>query len=110
VLPGALLAAVISEVGKAAYLVYLDRVANLEAIFGSLSSIVVLLLWLYLSAPNAVSNLGLGEPKASALVVDGLCRCLIICPGRPARYSVATGSQTALQGPGVTAISGLRDP
>jgi membrane protein len=50
VLPGALLAAVISEAGKAAYLVYVDRFANLEASFGSLSSIVVLLLWLYLSA------------------------------------------------------------
>ena len=29
---------------------HLNRVANLEAVFGSLSFIMVLLLWLYLSA------------------------------------------------------------
>ena len=48
--PGALLAAVMTEGGKWLFLVYLNRVANLEAVFGSLSSIMVLLLWLYLSA------------------------------------------------------------
>ncbi len=50
VLPGALLGAVVFELVKAAFLFYLDRVANFEAVYGSLSSIIVLLLWFYCSA------------------------------------------------------------
>ena len=47
---GAALAAVLFEVGKSAFVFYLNRVANLEAVYGSVSSIIVLLLWLYFSA------------------------------------------------------------
>ena len=36
--------------GKSAFVFYLNRVANLEAVYGSVSSIIVLLLWLYYSA------------------------------------------------------------
>ena len=50
VLPGALLAAALFALVKTAFVVYLDRVADFEAVYGSLSSIIVLLLWLYLSA------------------------------------------------------------
>ena len=49
VLPGAILATVLFELGKAAFLIYLDRAADFE-VYGSLSSIIVLLLWLYVSA------------------------------------------------------------
>ena len=49
-LPGALVAALLFEVSKALFVLYLDYARNLEAIYGSLSSIVVLLLWLYFSA------------------------------------------------------------
>jgi YihY family inner membrane protein len=48
--PGALLAATITEIGKIAFLGYIERVANLEAVFGSLTSMMVLLLWLFLAA------------------------------------------------------------
>ena len=50
VLPGALLAAVLFELGKTGFVLYLERVADLKAVYGSLSSILVLLLWLYVSA------------------------------------------------------------
>ena len=50
VLPGALLAMVLFELGKAAFAVFLDRVAHFEAVYGPLTSIIVLLLWLYVSA------------------------------------------------------------
>jgi len=50
VLPGALLAAMLFELVKTVFVIYLDRIANFEAVYGSLSSIIVLLLWLYLSA------------------------------------------------------------
>ena len=49
-LPGALFAAVLYELGKAAFVFYIDTVASLQAVYGSLSSVIVLLLWLYFSA------------------------------------------------------------
>ena len=54
VMPGAVLAAVLFELLKAAFLFYLDRIAHFEAVYGSLSSIIVLLLWLYFSALTLV--------------------------------------------------------
>ncbi len=50
VVPGAILAAILFELLKASFVFYLDKVAHFEAVYGSLSSIIVLLLWLYLSA------------------------------------------------------------
>jgi membrane protein len=49
VLPGALLAAVLFELLQSLFLLFLGSVSRLEAIYGSLTSIVVLLLWLYLA-------------------------------------------------------------
>ena len=48
--PGALLAAIAFEVGKGLFLFYLDNFANFEQVYGSLGSVVILLLWTYLSA------------------------------------------------------------
>lgn len=48
-LPGAALAAVLFELGKVGLLIYLERIADFS-IYGSLGSIIALLLWLYLSA------------------------------------------------------------
>jgi len=50
VLPGALFAAVLFELGKTAFVLYLNRAAHFQAIYGPLASISVLLLWLYVSA------------------------------------------------------------
>lgn len=50
VVPGALLATALFEIVRTVFVVYLDQIAHFEAIYGSLSSIIVLLLWLYLSA------------------------------------------------------------
>ncbi|NNE18984.1 MAG: YihY/virulence factor BrkB family protein [Myxococcales bacterium] len=50
IIPGALFAALFFEVGKALFVLYLDNVSGLEAVYGSLSSVIVLLLWLYFSA------------------------------------------------------------
>lgn len=48
--PGALLATILFEVAKNGFLFYLGRFANYEAVYGSLGSIIVLLLWIYISA------------------------------------------------------------
>lgn len=50
ILPGALLAAVGFEIGKTAFVIYLDRFANFESLYGPLTSTIVLLMWLYVSA------------------------------------------------------------
>ena len=50
VVPGALTAALLFEVGKKVFVLYIDNVARLEAVYGPLSSVIVVLLWLYFSA------------------------------------------------------------
>jgi len=49
-LPGALVAALLFELGKVLFVLYLENVHSLEAVYGSLTSVIVLLLWLYFSA------------------------------------------------------------
>ena len=48
--PGAVLAAVLFEVGKGLFLSYLDTFANYQRVYGSLGSVVVLLTWTYASS------------------------------------------------------------
>ena len=48
--PGAVAAALLFEIGKALFVVYLDNARSLQAVYGSLTSVIVLLLWLYFSA------------------------------------------------------------
>ena len=50
VVPGALLAAVLFELAKTLFVVYLDRFADYESVYGSVSSVIVLLLWIFISA------------------------------------------------------------
>jgi membrane protein len=48
--PGALLAAVFFEVGRSFFIFYLTRFANFQMVYGSLASVIVLLVWVYVSA------------------------------------------------------------
>jgi len=48
--PAALLATVLFEISKQLFLVYLDHFAQYELVYGSLSSVILLQLWLYLVA------------------------------------------------------------
>jgi membrane protein len=48
--PGVLLAAISFEVGKSAFVFYLDHFANFGRVYGSLGSLVALMMWIYLSA------------------------------------------------------------
>lgn len=50
VLPAALFTALLFELGKTGFALYIENVAHLDAVYGPLSSIIVLLLWLYFSA------------------------------------------------------------
>jgi membrane protein len=48
--PGALLAAVFFEIARALFIFYLEHFANYQAIYGTISSFVILLVWIYYSA------------------------------------------------------------
>jgi len=45
--PGLLTATVLIELGKKAFVYYVDNVSSMDALYGSISSIIVLMLWLY---------------------------------------------------------------
>ena len=48
--PGALLAAVLFEIGKASFLLYVERFASFQDAYGSAGDVLVLLLWVYVSS------------------------------------------------------------
>ena len=48
--PGAVATALLFEIGKALFVIYLENARSLQAVYGSLTSVIVLLLWLYFSA------------------------------------------------------------
>ena len=47
ILPGAILAAFLFEVAKHAFIIYLNNFANYQNIYGSLASVIILLVWIY---------------------------------------------------------------
>lgn len=47
---GALVASIMYELGKAGFLLYVGNVTHFTAVYGSISAMIVLLIWLYLSA------------------------------------------------------------
>ena len=48
--PGALLAAILFEIARTLFVFYLERFANYQLIYGSIASIIVLLVWIYYSS------------------------------------------------------------
>jgi membrane protein len=48
--PGALLAAIFFEIARTLFGLYLETFANYQLIYGSLASIIILLIWIYYSA------------------------------------------------------------
>ena len=48
--PGALLAAIFFEIARALFIFYLEHFANYQVIYGTVSSIVILMVWIYYSA------------------------------------------------------------
>jgi len=45
--PGLLTATILIEVGKKIFVYYIDHISSMDALYGSISSIIVLMLWLY---------------------------------------------------------------
>ena len=48
--PGAVLAAILFEIAKSGFTIYLSRFVNYEAIYGSVGSVIALLVWVYICA------------------------------------------------------------
>ncbi len=70
IVPGALLAAVLFEVVKVGFNVYLENFGNYDVVFGSLGAVVAFLFWVFLSANTVL----LGAELASEIpgVASGL--------------------------------------
>ena len=49
-LPGALLAAVLFEAAKLGFAWYVSNLASFSLVYGSLSTVIVLMVWIYISA------------------------------------------------------------
>jgi membrane protein len=68
--PGALFAAVFNEIANFCFIWYLGHASNMELVFGSLTSIMVLLMWFYISAIGLIvgfeCNLILADESTSA--------------------------------------------
>ena len=50
VLPASLVATLLFELGKSLFVLYVEKANSLQAVYGSLTSVIVLLLWLYFSS------------------------------------------------------------
>jgi membrane protein len=48
--PGALLAAGLFEIARTLFIIYLERFASYQLVYGSISSVIILLVWIYYSA------------------------------------------------------------
>jgi membrane protein len=48
--PGAVLAAVLFEIARSLFTIYLSSIASYDMVYGSLGAVIVLLVWIYLSA------------------------------------------------------------
>jgi membrane protein len=48
--PGALLAAILFEIARTLFIFYINNLANYQLIYGSIASIIVLLVWIYYAA------------------------------------------------------------
>ncbi len=49
-MPGILVAALLIELGKELFVLYVESVSRYDTVYGSVSSIIVLLIWFYFSA------------------------------------------------------------
>ncbi len=77
IVPGALLAAVLFEVVKTGFNVYLENFGNYDVVFGSLGAVVAFLFWVFLSANTIL----LGAELASE--VPGVTAGLYDYPSGP---------------------------
>ncbi|UCC61115.1 MAG: YihY/virulence factor BrkB family protein [Dehalococcoidia bacterium] len=48
--PGAVVAAILFEIGKSLFIFYIDRFATYESVYGGVASMIILLIWIYISA------------------------------------------------------------
>ena len=78
--PGALIAAVLFEVAKVLFLWYLENVVDYTLIYGSVASIIVLMLWIFVSAMILMLGAQIGSEYTRLQL--GLERGALI-PGSP---------------------------
>ena len=91
---GAVVAAVLFEVAKHGFTIYLDNFTNYALVFGPLGAIIAFLLWLYLSA--AILLLGAAVAVAVAAVREQRSQPELVIVGRGATPAQPTWIRKAL--------------
>lgn len=79
--PGAVVGAVLFEAAKNLFIVYLSRFASFENVYGSLTPVIVLLLWAYISA--LILILGAELSSEYGRMRHGVARGLLLHPRHP---------------------------
>jgi membrane protein len=79
--PGALAAAVLFELAKNLFILYLNQVATFESVYGTLAPVIVLLLWTYVS--SVVLILGAELSSEYGRLRMGVDRGVLIHPAKP---------------------------
>ena len=79
--PGAVLAAVLFELAKNLFIVYLNRFAGFENVYGSLAPVIVLLLWTYLSSLILITGAELSSEYGRLRM--GIDRGILLHPREP---------------------------
>ena len=76
--PGALVAAVLFELTKNLFILYLDRIASFENVYGTLAPVIVLLMWTYVS--SFILILGAELSSEYGRLRQGVARGVLIHP------------------------------
>ena len=79
--PGALLAAVLFELAKNVFILYLGRIATFESVYGSLAPVIALLLWTYVS--SLILILGAELSSEYGRLRRGVDRGVLLHPKEP---------------------------
>jgi membrane protein len=80
---GALVAAILFEIAKTVFIVYLDEFANFENVYGSLAPVLGLLLWAYIS--SLILIFGAELAAEFGRLIRGVDRGMLI---QPTKYSL----------------------
>ena len=79
--PGAIVAAVLFELAKNIFVLYLNQFASFETVYGSMAPVIVLLLWAYVS--SFILILGAELSSEYGRLREGVERGVLLHPGEP---------------------------
>ena len=83
--PGAVVAAVLFELAKNIFILYLNQFANFESVYGTLAPVIVLLLWTYVSSLIVIMGAELSSEYGR--LRQGVDRGVLLHPRTPSPHA-----------------------